>query len=556
MASKIRNPCRNHINKFCSVCGDYIIGKNARNLTDITRGAYRQYFGFTLDSQNRWYIPTVICLGCRLILTKWSNGLQEYFPFSIPMQWREPTNHDSDCYFCLTDINGINAKNKKYWKYPKIPSVTRPITDSTPKPVPPGASSSSEQTISNSTGGSEFLDEKKTTDEPKPHLIEQTELNDLVRDLKLSKGDAELLASRLQGWKLLAPDTRVTFYRNRNKDMAKYFTMEDSICYCHDVRGLFNELGQNYDASEWRLFIDGCKLSLKAALIHNGNKQPSIPLAHAIGMKESHESMKTLLELIKYDEHNWYICGDLKVIGLLMGLQSGFTKYCCFLCLWDSRDTENHYKQKHWKARDGYVPGQMNVKADPLVDTSKILLPPLHIKLGVFKNFVKTLDPESKAFKYLAKMFPNITNAKLKEGVFVGPQIRKLLSDDEFARLLSSNQRKAWMSFKDLVEGFLGNHKNDNYKGIVAKLLKNYQSIGARMSLKIHFLHSHLDFFPDNLGAVSDENGERFHRDLKLMEQRYQGWWDENMLGDYCWMLLRETNPNDYKRHRANTTRF
>ena len=30
------------------------------------------------------------------------------------------------------------------------------------------------------------------------------------------------------------------------------------------------------------------------------------------------------------------------------------------------------------------------------------------------------------------------------------------------------------------------------------------------MSLKIHMLHSHLDFFPDNCGMFSDEYGERF----------------------------------------------
>ena len=33
------------------------------------------------------------------------------------------------------------------------------------------------------------------------------------------------------------------------------------------------------------------------------------------------------------------------------------------------------------------------------------------------------------------------------------------------------------------------------------------------MYLKMHFVHSHLDFFPPNLGEVSDERGERFHQD-------------------------------------------
>ena len=41
--------------------------------------------------------------------------------------------------------------------------------------------------------------------------------------------------------------------------------------------------------------------------------------------------MERLLEAIKYNEYQWSLCGDLKVIGLLMGMQAGFTKYCCFL---------------------------------------------------------------------------------------------------------------------------------------------------------------------------------------------------------------------------------
>ena len=58
--------------------------------------------------------------------------------------------------------------------------------------------------------------------------------------------------------------------------------------------------------------------------------------------------------------------------------------------------------------------------------------------------------------------------------------------------------------------------------------------MGYRMSLKVHFLHSHLDFFPTNLGAVSDEQGEQFHQDIQAMEARYHGFWNEGMMGDYC----------------------
>ncbi|UYV81492.1 K02A2.6-like, partial [Cordylochernes scorpioides] len=59
----------------------------------------------------------------------------------------------------------------------------------------------------------------------------------------------------------------------------------------------------------------------------------------------------------------------------------------------------------------------------------------------------------------------------------------------------------------------------------------NDLALGCNMSLKIHFLHSHLDFFPDNLGAVSDEHGERFHQDISSMEKRYQGQADAVRLG-------------------------
>ena len=46
------------------------------------------------------------------------------------------------------------------------------------------------------------------------------------------------------------------------------------------------------------------------------------------------------------------------------------------------------------------------------------------------------------------------------------------------------------------------------------------------MSIKVHFLHSHLDESPANLGDVSDEQGERFHQDIQTMEERYQGRYD------------------------------
>jgi len=59
------------------------------------------------------------------------------------------------------------------------------------------------------------------------------------------------------------------------------------------------------------------------------------------------------------------------------------------------------------------------------------------------------------------------------------------------------------------------------------------------MSLKVHLLESHLDFFPENLSEVSDKHSERFHKDLMAMEKRYQGKGTSNMLADYCWTMKR-----------------
>jgi hypothetical protein len=47
-------------------------------------------------------------------------------------------------------------------------------------------------------------------------------------------------------------------------------------------------------------------------------------------------------------------------------------------------------------------------------------------------------------------------------------------------------------------------------------------NLGCRMPLKIHFLHSHVGFIPENLGYVSDERGERFHQEIAAMEQSYK----------------------------------
>lgn len=272
-------------------------------------------------------------------------------------------------------------------------------------------------------------------------------------------------------------------------------------------------------------------------------------------MKETYDTIAKIISLIKYHKYKWKVCADLKVIAILTGLQGGYTKHCCFSCLWESRNRSEHYIRKDWPKRSTKVPGQLNVKYPALVADSEILLPPLHIKLGLMRQFVKTINEDSAAFEYLKTKFPLLSYAKIKEGIFVGPQIRKLMQDQEFENYLTIKEKLAWQCFKKVVHGFLGNKKDENYKLLVEQLILSYRDIKANMSLKVHFLHSHIEFFEHNLGEMSDEQGERFHQDIKVLESRYNRKCTKNMMAEFTWFLTLSDQDQDHNR-KTRTGRF
>lgn len=222
-----------------------------------------------------------------------------------------------------------------------------------------------------------------------PIKFNQESLSDFIRNMGLPKDASEFMAAELKSRGMVEQGKKSTFYRDREKTFCKFFNQheKDSLIYCDDICGLMNEMKQDcYVPDEWRLFVDSSKRSLKAVLLHIGNEYESIALAHSTQLKESYENVKYVLEKIRYDEHRWQFCGDLKIITIILGLQSGYTKYPSFLCLWDSRDRAQHYEKKVWQAREGLEPGYKNVLKQPLIDPSKVLLPPLHITLGLMNN--------------------------------------------------------------------------------------------------------------------------------------------------------------------------
>ena len=105
----------------------------------------------------------------------------------------------------------------------------------------------------------------------------QIELNDLVRDLGLSKQAAEVLASRLKEKNLLDSFAKVSYFRTRDENF-NFFSEVNLFVYCHDISGLLLQLGISvYNPTEWRFFIESSKRSLKCVLLHNGNIFGSVP---------------------------------------------------------------------------------------------------------------------------------------------------------------------------------------------------------------------------------------------------------------------------------------
>ncbi|ENN71795.1 hypothetical protein D910_10242, partial [Dendroctonus ponderosae] len=186
-----------------------------------------------------------------------------------------------------------------------------------------------------------------------------------------------------------------------------YFSKENDLTYCNDAAGLLEKLSFPENSDKEKLFIDASKISLKAVLLHYGNKYPLGLLAHATNINKKKKNISISMEYLKL--------------------------------------------------------------------------------------------------------------------------------------------KKAWDVLVKVCHNFLGNQKANNYRQIIRELISAYKALGCNMSLKIHFLHSHLDFVPENIGAVSDEHGEMFHQNIMYVERRYNGKWSEAMLVDFCWSIRRETSMETTK---------
>ena len=161
-------------------------------------------------------------------------------PFAVPMVRVEPKDHSSDCYYSLTNIAEITPKSKRTVKCPDLPSAMRPVPHSEWLPVPklPKSDFSDDNSDSYEDHGQQE-GENVDCDPPleasrsscEPHVLAQGDLNKHDRDLNLSKRQAGLLASRINGWNFLHQYTDIYFFRN-HQNIFKEFFSEEMIRYC------------------------------------------------------------------------------------------------------------------------------------------------------------------------------------------------------------------------------------------------------------------------------------------------------------------------------------
>ena len=71
-------------------------------------------------------------------------------------------------------------------------------------------------------------------------------------------------------------------------------------------------------------------------------------------------------------------------------------------------------------------------------------------------------------------MFSQLSDAKINGGIFAGPQISILLKSESLEAKMNETEKEAWQAFRGVVNGFLGNKRNQDYKELVKKLIKSY----------------------------------------------------------------------------------
>lgn len=248
--------------------------------------------------------------------------------------------------------------------------------------------------------------------------ISQQHIDNLVDKLNLSQENAEKLENELKIW--LEPGVKAKGLYNDPKDQFRQFfeaNDDNTMVYCNNIGKIMQAMDvSEYKALDWRLFIDSSENNIKMALLNNDNRKPLIPIAYQktvarIG-EDMHlcDKMKSLLQIIEYDKHQWKMSCDLETVGVLFGRRK-FSGRHCFLCWWNGGGYyQSPYESEVDKLSD-------KVMKNAFVSEESIQMSPLYIKLALVESFIKVVAKRPEVFDGLQNIYPNFDKEQLKQGV-------------------------------------------------------------------------------------------------------------------------------------------
>ena len=227
------------------------------------------------------------------------------------------------------------------------------------------------------------------------------------------------------------------------------------------------------------------------------------------------------------------------MLQLLMGLKvAGNIRNPCVFCLFHAQSNER-YTRLEWEKRDEFIVGQHSVENPPLILSKDIILPVLHLKLGIFKQFIKYLKNDA-AISIVGEMFPRTSTQKVTAGIFTGPQVDKIIEDDGFISALTEEENACRKAILDVLRHVLvPSDFSVMYKRqCVDNMISRFRNLEVNYSPKLHYVDIHLPELLSRQFVVSDQHGERLHQTFKTFDVRYSNKSLTKMILDYLWSKL------------------
>jgi len=106
--------CVDSADKFCYICDEVTFARQRKAIAAIVKKAYHLYYGYKIGDQDKSWAPHICYSKCAKNLSQWLNDKRHAMLFAVPMVWREPSDHTTDCYFCVVSSvsEGITKKER------------------------------------------------------------------------------------------------------------------------------------------------------------------------------------------------------------------------------------------------------------------------------------------------------------------------------------------------------------------------------------------------------------------------------------------------------------